>query len=190
MNKRNTEGYVLAYVLIVIAVMGMIAATLMTSTLQVITAQENSIQYMKDKYAAMGEVEKLVAELEILGKDQGTDGYESPSSAESHGKSHVFSLINTYNQTLNSSTFSTTTISDDGDSFLVTVKTDSLALVANIKVNPVIETASYKIPVPTGEKDEFDTPITQLKEFWKYSILGSSLCFATYEITSNGGDTE
>jgi len=64
MNKRNTEGYVLAYLLIVIAVMGAIAATLMTSTVQVMASQQNSIQYMKDKYEAMGEVEKLVAELE------------------------------------------------------------------------------------------------------------------------------
>ena len=39
MNKRNTEGYVLAYLLIVITVMGVIAATLMTSTLQVVQAQ-------------------------------------------------------------------------------------------------------------------------------------------------------
>ena len=64
MAKRNTEGYVLAYLLIVITVMGVIAATLMTSTLQVVQAQEHSLVYMKDKYEAMGAVEKLLAELD------------------------------------------------------------------------------------------------------------------------------
>ena len=57
---------VLLYLLIVIAVMGAIAATLMTSTVQVMAAQQNSIRYMQDKYEAMGEVEKLVAELESI----------------------------------------------------------------------------------------------------------------------------
>jgi len=64
MTKRNTEGYVLAYLLIVIAVMGAIAATLMTSTVQVMASQQNSIQYMKDKYEAMGEIECVFAEIE------------------------------------------------------------------------------------------------------------------------------
>lgn len=73
MNKRNTEGYVLAYLLIVIAVMGVIAATLMTSTVQVMASQQNSIRYMQNKYEAMGEVEKLVAELEKTLQDATND---------------------------------------------------------------------------------------------------------------------
>ena len=66
MPKRNTEGYVLAYLLIVIAVMGVIAASLMTSTLQVVQAQEKSLSYMKEKYEAMGEVERFAAELDSI----------------------------------------------------------------------------------------------------------------------------
>ena len=79
MNKRNTEGYVLIYVLIAVTVMGLIAATLMTSTLQVIQAQEKSVAYMKDKYEAQGEVERFMAELCALNTT-----YSSEQSRSTH----------------------------------------------------------------------------------------------------------
>ena len=66
MNKRNTEGYVLAYLLIVITVMGVIAATLMTSTLQVVQAQEKSLVYMQKKYEVQGELERFISDLSHL----------------------------------------------------------------------------------------------------------------------------
>ena len=92
MNKRNTEGYVLAYLLIVITVMGVIAATLMTSTLQVVQAQEKSLVYMKDKYEAMGEIEKSVAELE----------HDLKSTTPSEGLAYFSaSQLSTYDAALN-----------------------------------------------------------------------------------------
>ena len=84
MDKHNTEGYVLAYLLIVITVMGVIAATLMTSTLQVVQAQEKSLVYMKDKYEAMGEVEKEIAEISVFSiSSSGFDysGRKSPNDS-------------------------------------------------------------------------------------------------------------
>ena len=103
MNKRNTEGYVLAYLLIVITVMGVIAATLMTSTLQVVTSQEKSLAYMKDKYEAMGEIELFIAELEhafsLTNAVEGIAEYTSNSDYASHynafsgAQNHVSSLL-------------------------------------------------------------------------------------------------
>lgn len=67
MNKRNTEGFVLAYVMIVIAVVSAITMALTTSTLNVLKAQEQSVERMQDKYEAMGRIEWAIAQAEANG---------------------------------------------------------------------------------------------------------------------------
>ena len=64
MQRRNEAGYVLIYVLVAIFTLCSIAAALMSYTLHGIKTQEAMIQQMQDKYAAMGEIERAVAELE------------------------------------------------------------------------------------------------------------------------------
>lgn len=64
MKKRNEEGYVLVYVMVVVFVLCAIATTLITQTIHTMAAQKNMVDRMQDKYAAMGEIEKLVADLE------------------------------------------------------------------------------------------------------------------------------
>ena len=64
MKKRNEEGYVLVYVMVVVFVLCAIALALMSGTLHTLQTQEAMVQRMQDKYEAMGEIEKLVAELE------------------------------------------------------------------------------------------------------------------------------
>jgi len=101
MNKRNTDGYVLIYVLVVVAVMGLIATALMSSTLQVIQAQEKSVEYMKDKYEAQGTLEKDLAQLSRIevsstfsGTDSGTCAANALSQATANFSSAVESALN------------------------------------------------------------------------------------------------
>ncbi len=68
-NLRNSDGYVLAYLLVIIAVMGIFSATLMSSTVKVVQNQQASIERMKDQYAAQGEIEKMMAEFEAISDD-------------------------------------------------------------------------------------------------------------------------
>ena len=63
MKKRNEDGYVLVYVLIVIFVVCSISVALMSYSLNTIRTQENMVQRMQDKYEAMGEIERVVAEI-------------------------------------------------------------------------------------------------------------------------------
>ena len=196
MTKRNTEGYVLAYLLIVIAVLGVIGASLMTSTLQVVQAQEKSLVYMKDKYEAMGEVEKFVAALSSL----------SYNHEDSSGN-QIFGFTDDENACNNDaenrlwtillpdliSEYSSLEITCDdslrNNSLNVVYKPShsSTKIVADISFNPFInisrqsgtEERTYLDPETGDEIPEF-VSVT----YYSYSISLSDLIFESYEITS------
>ena len=67
--KKHDEGYVLAFVMVVIVVLCLVAVSLMSISLNNMEAQSASVQRMQDKYAAMGTVEQVVA---ILNTTAGT----------------------------------------------------------------------------------------------------------------------
>ena len=63
MRKKHDEGYVLVFVMVVIAVLSLVAITLMTGALKNLQAQSASIERMKDKYVAEGMIEVAAQEL-------------------------------------------------------------------------------------------------------------------------------
>lgn len=69
MMKKHDEGYVLAFVMVVIVVLCLVAVSLMSISLRNLEAQNASIQRMEDKYVAMGKIEQVVA---ILNATDGT----------------------------------------------------------------------------------------------------------------------
>jgi hypothetical protein len=60
MNKHD-EGYVLAYVTIVLTVFCLIASMVLATSLKNVTNQRDSIVQMQDKYVAQGMIEQVVA---------------------------------------------------------------------------------------------------------------------------------
>ena len=66
MNKRNTEGFALAYVVVVITVLCTLSIGLMSISLRVLQVQEKNMQRMQDKYEAQGQVECILAELDLM----------------------------------------------------------------------------------------------------------------------------
>ena len=96
MKKRNDEGFALAYVVVVIFILCSIAIALMSSTLRTLQAQENMVQRMKDKYEAMGEIERLVAELEADCEGFTEGGFESHSSAAEASIAGFVKCINNF----------------------------------------------------------------------------------------------
>lgn len=62
--KKNNEGYVLVFVVVVMLVLALVATAVMTFSLHSLKSQQNSIQRTQDQYAAAGEIEKVVAQLE------------------------------------------------------------------------------------------------------------------------------
>lgn len=65
MMKKRDEGYVLAFVLVVIVVLCLVAVSMMSIALQNVRAQTASIERMQDKYIAMARIEKLNAKLGV-----------------------------------------------------------------------------------------------------------------------------
>ena len=62
--RKNNEGYTLPLVLIVMLVLGIVAVSVMSVSLHNLQAQQASIQRMESKYAAQGEIEKVIAEIQ------------------------------------------------------------------------------------------------------------------------------
>lgn len=62
--KKHDEGYVLAFVMVVITVLCLIAVLLMPLSLRNLQAQNDSIRRMQDKYAAQGVIETVVAKMD------------------------------------------------------------------------------------------------------------------------------
>lgn len=74
--KKHDEGYVLAYVTVVLLVFCLVATTILTGALRNLNHQQNSIAQMKDQYVAEGLIEQVVAKLDNKGNiDIAGDGY-------------------------------------------------------------------------------------------------------------------
>ena len=218
MTKRNTEGYVLAYLLIVIAVMGAIAATLMTSTVQVMASQQNSIQYMKDKYAAMGEVEKLVLTLEHQAENiiPVVTDFDYSSDAEAQAKATLISFLKEFlpdaskdtswiqwNLNQDSYTFHEKDPYTPDDTYNFTVKkvSDSACVISIYEL--LFDDEHYDIIIEPYEKDnpnydqeleswnngEIDTEPSKKIKKYKYDITDVNFKLISYDILSSGGGT-
>jgi len=61
--KKNDDGYVLPFVLVVLIVMALVATTALSAALRNINTQQNFIKRMQDRYQAEGAIEIVVAEL-------------------------------------------------------------------------------------------------------------------------------
>ena len=63
--KKHDEGYVLAYVTVVLLLFSLIATMILTGAMKNMTAQQDTIQRMKDRYAAEGMIQQVIAQIQI-----------------------------------------------------------------------------------------------------------------------------
>ena len=59
--KKHDEGYVLAYVTVVLLLFCLIATMILTGSMKNLTAQQDTIQRMEDRYAAEGMIQQIIA---------------------------------------------------------------------------------------------------------------------------------
>ena len=64
MRNKHNEGYTLPLVMVVLLVLAIVAVTIMTTSLKNMLRQQQFIDTMKDQYAAQGQIEKIVAQLQ------------------------------------------------------------------------------------------------------------------------------
>ncbi len=62
--KKHNEGYALVLVLVVITVLSLVAMAMTAASLRNLQNQQKSIERMEAKYAAQGEIEKVIAGFE------------------------------------------------------------------------------------------------------------------------------
>ena len=60
--KKHDEGYVLAYVTVVLLLFCLIATMILTGALKNLTIQQDTVQHMKDRYAAEGMIQQVIAQ--------------------------------------------------------------------------------------------------------------------------------
>lgn len=60
--KKHDDGYVLAYVTVVLLLFCLIATMILTGAMKNMTNQQDTIQQMKDRYAAEGMIQQVIAE--------------------------------------------------------------------------------------------------------------------------------
>jgi type II secretory pathway pseudopilin PulG len=66
--KKHDEGYVLAYVTVVLLIFCLVAAVILTGAMRNLNHQQDSIQKMKDQYVAEGMIEQVLAQLDKKGE--------------------------------------------------------------------------------------------------------------------------
>ena len=195
MKKRNEEGYVLAYVMVIILVVCSIAVALMSYSLNTIKTQENMVQRMKAKYEAMGEIERVVAELEYaLSKynPQNTgDGNEDSALAYCSEILKRYSLIDDIES---DSTNYTLTESDDQSytyerSLEITSSSGTVAVVAtidvliNVSIQDLTEYATDEFGQIMNNLDGQLTPISPSQ--YAYTLDLISWNFTDYVISTH-----
>lgn len=60
--KKHDEGYVLVYVMVVLVVFCLVAATILTGALRNLNHQQSQIDKMQDQYEAAGWIEQVLAQ--------------------------------------------------------------------------------------------------------------------------------
>ena len=65
--KKHDEGYVLAYVTVVLLVFCLVATTILTGAMKNLEHQQQAQAKMEDKYFAKGMIEQIIAQLDKKG---------------------------------------------------------------------------------------------------------------------------
>jgi uncharacterized protein YxeA len=60
--KKHDEGYVLAYVTVVLLLFCLIATMILTGAMKNLTIQQDTVQHMKDRYAAEGMIQQVIVQ--------------------------------------------------------------------------------------------------------------------------------
>lgn len=61
--KKHDEGYVLAYVTVILLLFCLIATGILTGAMKNLNNQQDAIQQMKDRYAAEGMIQQVIAQI-------------------------------------------------------------------------------------------------------------------------------
>lgn len=219
MKKRNTDGFALIYVVVVIFILCAIALALMSATLRTLQAQEASIRRMEQKYAAQGEIERLVAEwqkeISELPPAPNSDGFATPSAAEKGAYAAICEYIKSYDipsdRNCVKSELEERSVVNPNDIDGPELEVYRMEVTATTPSVTVTTTLQFDLDIDTNElfKDnsaalnaylagdanrspqDDAAPPKEISDGFQYIIEDISTAFISYEITSTpeGGET-
>ena len=184
--KRNNGGYVLVYVVVVIVILCILVPAACSNSLQNLKAQQASIERMQQLYAAEGQIERFVAEVEAIpipipksGQGRSTDEL---GVAKEDAKTAVKSVIEN----------ASTNVLDENiikkidwnweDTNTPNCKFSLVSKASDIAINAVIKVDLEVSIEVEAEKD--DAGNSTGKYLWSYKITDCTITYESYNISA------
>lgn len=138
--RKDTGGYALLYVMVVVAVVCSIVMIISASAVKNYQTQQDSVARMADKYAAEGEIEKILAEMNHSPLLEGTQTYSALRS-NTGAEPDVIGLLDDYAEKagfeLEEYTLPDAWTADEGNTVIVT--TDLTETAGSVTVAAEVE---------------------------------------------------
>lgn len=183
---KDTGGYALVYVLIVVLVLCAVAVSVCTAALKNYQAQERSIRQTQQLYQAEGEIEKFVALAEDVSSLRDSEEYDSEDTARAAAK-------DAYVKRLKDLAGGCTLTPDRTDTdvkfytFALTYANDAVRIETKIKMK-------LEYDVKSVEKPEDPQPDGKPKIKYTAKVIKATHNYNTYTIThltaEKGGTSE
>lgn len=177
--RKDTGGYALVYVLIVVLVLCAVAVSVCTAALKNYQAQERSIRQTRQLYQAEGEIEKFVALAEDVHLLPDSAEYDSQDDAKNAAKAEYLAHLTAVSEKVRSCNYAP----DDADTgsnfctFTLTCSNAAVCIETKIRMN-----LEYSV---TEKKTQEPQPDGPPKEVIKYTAKVSKAAhsYITYTIT-------
>ena len=188
---KDTGGYALVYVLIVVLVLCAVAVSVCTAALKNYQAQERSIRQTQQLYQAEGEIEKFVALAEDVSSLRDSEEYNSEDEAKKAAKEAYLTYLQGLHSKVSGCTYAPPDATDtDSNSctFKLTCENAAVRIETKIKMN-----LEYEV---TEKKVQEQQPDGKFKEVIKYTakVSKATHSYNTYTIThltaEKGGASE
>lgn len=177
--KRNNGGYVLVYVVVVIVILCILVPAACSNSLQNLKAQQASIERMQQLYAAEGQIEQFVAEVEEQSKGLQGEGDASNAKTAFAGKvSDVASgIASDMVDSASSEEFSLKRTPDGNEKYQCEIPLVSTA--GDVTIEAVVE-ADVGINV-TYHPEE---PGSGKEGWYTYEITDCTITYESYDISA------
>lgn len=176
--KKNSGGYVLIYILIVIVLLSLLALGVCSIALRNLQTQQASVEQMQERYEVEGNIERFVAKLQALQVND-SNRYNAEAGAHSAARDCFWDSINSMAAGIVTIQENTLAWEDD-DSCKLTVQAGvgNQVLTAVLDVSVSISITPHWISTVTE-----DDPNSGYYEY-SYSILSAAYAYDSYDIST------
>lgn len=177
--RKDTGGYALVYVLIVVLVLCAVAVSVCTAALKNYQAQERSIRQTQQLYQAEGEIEKFVALAEDVHLLEVSAEHDTKEAAEEEAKEKYLAHLSAVKEIVGGCTYAPDTPDTDINSCTFTLTCSNAAVCIETEIRMNLE---YKV---TEKKTQEKQPDGNFKDVIKYTAKVSKAThhYITYTIT-------